>query len=92
MIGVVRASKWLDVDWLLGRFGKKRKSAIRTYAKFVMKGKGLPSLLNQTQHQLLLGDDDFVGQYKQNKKPEELREVSKAHRRILALSLVSSHP
>ena len=87
MIGVVSAPKWLDVDWLLGQFGKQCESAIRAYAKFVMEGKGLPSPLNQTQHQLLLGDDDFAGQYKQNKKPEELREVSKAHRRILALSL-----
>jgi REP-associated tyrosine transposase len=87
MIDVVSAPKWLDVDWLLGQFGKQRKQAIRAYAKFVMEGKGLPSPLDQTRHQLLLGDDDFIGQYKQNKKPEALREISKAHRRILALSL-----
>lgn len=52
-----------------------------------MEGKGLSSPLDQTRHQPLLGDDDFVGQYKQNKRPEELRKVSKAHRPILALSL-----
>jgi len=34
-----------------------------------------------------LGDDAFVDQYKQDKKPEELREVSKAHRKSVALSL-----
>ena len=45
------------------------------------------SPLDQTRHQSLLGDDNFIGQYKQNKKPEALREISKAHRRILALSL-----
>ncbi len=86
-INAVSAPECLDVDWLLGQFGKQRKSAIRDYVKFVMKGKGVPSPLDQTRHQLLLGDDNFVGQYKQNKKPEALREISKAHRRILALSL-----
>jgi len=87
MVGAMSAQKWLDVDWLLGQFGKRRKSAIRTYAKFVKVGKSLLSLLNQTRDQLLLGDDDFVGRHKQNKKPENLRKISKAHRRILALSL-----
>lgn len=86
-INAVSAPEWLVVDWLLGQFGKQRKSAIRAYDKFVLEGKGVPSPLDQTRHQLLLGDDNFVGQYKQNKKPEALREISKAHRRILALSL-----
>jgi len=86
-INAVSAPEWLDVDWLLGQFGKQRKSAIRAYVKFVVEGEGLPSPLEQTRHQLLLGDDDFVGQHKQNKKPEVLREISKAHRRVLALSL-----
>jgi len=86
-INAVSAPEWLDVDWLLGQFGKQRKKAIRAYSRFVMEGKGLPSPLDQTRHQLLLGDDNFIGQYKQSKKPEALREISKAHRRILALSL-----
>ena len=86
-INAVSAPEWLDVDWLFGQFGKQRKQAIRAYARFIMVGKGLPSPLDQIRHQLLLGDDNFIGQYRQNKKPEALREISKAHRRILALSL-----
>ena len=38
-------------------------------------------------HQLLLGDNAFIERHWQTKKPEELREFSKAHRRTLALSL-----
>ena len=41
----------------------------------------------QTWHQLLLSDDAFVVQYQQDKKPDELREVSKAQRRSLAMPL-----
>ena len=87
MIGVVRVPPWLDVDWLLGQFGRPRKRAMQTYRRFVMKGKGLSSPLSQTQHQLLLGDEVFVARYKQDQQPEELREVSKAQRRSITLSL-----
>ena len=56
-----------------------------------MRGLGLGSVLaflqDQARHQLLLGDDAFVEQYKHEKQSEELREVSKAKRRSLALSL-----
>ncbi len=55
----------------------------------------MPNPLDQTRQELLLGDDNFIGQYKQNKKHEALREISKAYRRILALSLdeyKQSHP
>ena len=78
---------WLDADWLLGQFGKKRKGAIKSYRRFVMEGKGLPSVLAQTRHQLLLGDDSFVERFRQDKQPEDLREVSKAHRQSIALPL-----
>jgi len=52
----------------------------------------LPSPLDQTQHQLLLGDDAFAEQFRQNKKPEEFREVSKSHRRSFRRSLYDSEP
>ena len=87
MIGEASRPDWLDADWLLSRFGRERKRAIESYRRFVMEGKGLPSPLDQTRHQLLLGDDGFVERYRLNKKPEELREVSKAHRRSIALPL-----
>ena len=48
---------------------------------------GLSSPLAQTRHQLLLGDDAFIVRYRQDKKPEELREVPKAHRRSIAMPL-----
>ncbi len=78
---------WLDNDWLLGQFGKQRNRARQAYRAFVMEGKGLPSPLLATKHQLILGDDAFVAQHHQNKTSDELRELSKAHRRSLALPL-----
>jgi putative transposase len=60
MIGEAMVPKWLDVDWLLSQFGSYQKSAIESCCRFVLEGKGLPSPLAQTRHQLLLGDDAFI--------------------------------
>ncbi|MBZ0093949.1 MAG: transposase [Sulfuricella sp.] len=78
---------WLDTEWLLSQFGSQRSEAITGYRQFVMAGKGLPSPLEKTRHQLLLGDDAFAERHRQTKDSEALREVSKAHRRSIALTL-----
>ena len=87
MIGKAAAPQWLDVEWLLSHFSNRRIEARQEYCRFVMEGKGQPRPLDQTRHQRLLGDDVFVERYNMGRKPEELREVSKAHRRSVALSL-----
>jgi REP element-mobilizing transposase RayT len=87
VIGINEAPEWLDTDWLLNQFGRNRSRAISAYRRFVMEGKGIPSPLKQTRHQLLLGDDNFVAQHKKEQKPESLRDVSKAQRRVFSLAL-----
>ncbi|MBI3712205.1 MAG: transposase [Burkholderiales bacterium] len=81
------APEWLDTDWLLGQFGSQRGSARRAFVKFVLQGRGLSSPLLATKHQLLLGDDAFVKQHQATLQEGDLRELSIAHRRALALSL-----
>lgn len=78
---------WLDADWLLSQFAPQRSEAINAYRQFVLAGKGLPSTLLKTRHQLVLGDDAFVERHHQTTETETLREVSKAHRKTVALSL-----
>ncbi len=72
---------------LLGHPELQRNRARQAYHAFVVAGKGVPSPLLATRHQLILGDDAFVEQHHQNKAQEELRELSRAHRRSLALPL-----
>lgn len=83
------APDWLDTDWLLGQFGRQRNRARQAYEAFVMAGKGIPSPLLVTRHQLILGDDAFVEQHCRNEAHAELRELSKAHRRTLAAPLAN---
>lgn len=67
---------------------KNRDKAIVTYQQFVMDGKGLPDPKEQTKHQMFLGKEEFISRHRDPaEKPEKLREVSKAHKKSLALSL-----
>lgn len=86
-MGVATASPWLDTDWLLSQFGKQRKRARIKYYQFMMMGMDLPSPLDATRHQLLLGDDEFVEQFRQNSSTDQIREFSKVQRRILTMTL-----
>jgi REP element-mobilizing transposase RayT len=79
--------RWLDADWLLGQFGTERSKALHGYREFVMSGKDVPSPLQETRYQLMLGDDAFVESHRQIQGNDVLREVSKAHRRSVALPL-----
>lgn len=88
-VAEVQAAVWLDIDWLLGQFGSERSQAIAGYRQFVLAGLGNPSPLDQIQHQVLLGDDAFVARCQDEQRGERLREVSKAHRRSVALSLTA---
>ena len=80
---------WHDVDWTLSQFGAERSSAIAAFRKFVSQGKGLPDPKLQVKQQMYLGSDAFIAEYQQaNEKPEKLAEISKAHKRAVALTLV----
>ncbi len=85
--GRVAPPPWLDTDWLLGQFGSQWDQALMHYRQFVLAGRNLPSPMLNTRHQMLLGDSAFIERHKGAKDAEELREVSKTHRRSLALSL-----
>jgi hypothetical protein len=86
-MGTVTEPEWLDTDWLLSQFGKQRKPASRKYHEFIMQGKGLPSPLEDTRHQLILGDDAFIEQFREAKSANRLREYSKAQKRSLVMTL-----
>jgi len=88
MLNTELETVWLDADWTLGQFGQNRTKAIAAYQQFVMQGKGLPDPKEKTKHQMFLGSEVFVGEHRQTaEKPEKLRELSKAHKRSVALTL-----
>ncbi|MDT8282614.1 MAG: helix-turn-helix domain-containing protein, partial [Gammaproteobacteria bacterium] len=80
--GKVSTRPWLETDWILGSFSKRRKIAILKYIDFVRDGIGLPSLWVNLQNQIFLGTEKFVNKKKNliNKKGS-LNEVPRLHRR-----------
>jgi putative transposase len=81
------APSWLERDWILSRFGNSRAQAIEAYNDFVMAGVGKASPLVETRHQVLLGDDDFVGEHQELQQSESLVETARVERAALALTL-----
>ncbi|MEW7849457.1 transposase [Massilia aurea] len=79
---------WLESNWLLGRFGDTRTSAIEAYQAFVLAGIGQANPLDATRHQILLGDEVFISTHQQLRRSEALLEIKRTERRAVALPLV----
>jgi len=87
-VGDAKTPAWLDGDWLLSQFDSDRSRAITAYRRFVKNGMGMPSPWKEIKHQILLGDEKFAAVLADGQLPQQLREVSKAQRRSLALPLM----
>ncbi len=80
--------EWLDCDWLLNQFGSTRSIAIAGYQAFIAQGRGVSSPLEQVKNQLFLGDEQFIAENSAKiDQGENLRELSKAHKRSIAKTL-----
>lgn len=95
-IGQVKGSKCLNVDWLLGAFGKRKSEAVKRYKKFVSEGKDQPSPWLKLRNQIYLGSEQFVEKMKSYVDGNrELSEVPAAQRRPVPKALgdyeASSH-
>jgi hypothetical protein len=88
VVGRESAPPWLPTDWLLAQFGRPRTRATAAYRRFVHNGVGAPSLWADLRHQLFLGDRTFINRFRgAQPAAEEMGEIPKAQRRVLAWSL-----
>ena len=71
----------------MSQFSSQRRQACEAFQRFVLQGVGLASPLLETRNQLLLGDDEFIAQHQSEANKKELRNLSIAHRRAVALPL-----
>lgn len=86
--GMVPAPKWLETDWILTTFARRKKDAQNAYRQFVAEGKNQTSPWNQLKNQIYLGSETFVKnmQRKVNKR-QLLSEIPQAQQRSVARSL-----
>ena len=58
--GQVTPPPWLHRKWLPSQFGNRPQAAVQAYVEHVRAGLGLPSVWEQLQGQLYLGDAEFI--------------------------------
>lgn len=79
--GLKKAPEYLSVDWILGVFGTNRKTAQNQYRKFVKEGINRKSPWGELQGQILLGEDSFVGKFKDLLRDKEaIKEIPRQQR------------
>ncbi|UTF59277.1 transposase [Gilvimarinus sp. DA14] len=79
---------WLNVDWLLSSFARRRKTACERYQRFVEEGKGQPSPWESLKNQVFLGSEAFVEQMQTLLDSDKsLDEVPSSQRRPFAKPL-----
>jgi len=88
-IGQEPSEPWLNTDWLLAAFAKRKKVAIRKYKLFVAEGRNQPSPWEKLRNQVFLGNDTFVEDMRKLIDGEkQLSEIPSSQRRAKPLELV----
>lgn len=83
--GFVATPYWLNVDWILSCFAKRKKMAMERYRQFVSKGRHQTSPWSQLQNQIYLGDDRFVAEMQAKVAADiDLSEIPSSQRRKMA--------
>lgn len=86
--GQVSVANYLNIDWVLSSFAKRRSLAIERYKKFVSEGKGQPSPWISLRNQVYLGSEQFVEKMQSLiDSDKELSEVPTSQRRGMAKAL-----
>ena len=79
--GIERAHPCLTIDWILGQFGSKRRTAEKRYRAFVMEGIKGPRIWENVKGQSILGGEDFVSRLIDYARGcEEVKEIPKVQR------------
>jgi len=69
--GQVKAHALLTTDWILGNFGRTKKTAHEKYKTFVQQGKNQASPWVLLKNQIYLGSDKFVEDMQRKIDPEQ---------------------
>ena len=92
-IGEIKKTQWLNTDWVLASFAKRKATAIDRYKKFVAEGQGQPSPWTLLRNQIFLGTEQFVEEMQSLVDGEkELSEVPSSQRRPMPKELAEYAP
>lgn len=79
--GYERAHPCLTTAWILQQFGERMSAARANYREFIRDGISAESIWTEVKGQILLGDDDFVQQFRGHLRGQEgFTEIPKSQR------------
>jgi REP element-mobilizing transposase RayT len=86
--GQASGPEWLQTEWLLAAFGRRKGKAMEAYRRFVAEGKNQPSPWQALRNQVYLGDERFVEKMQRHIDQDRvLSEIPKSQRRPQAKTL-----
>jgi hypothetical protein len=73
----------LTLDWVLGRFSRKRAKAEKDYQQFVQWGIGKETIWTEVRGQAILGEEEFADKLVDHlKKHKDVPEIPKSQRYV----------
>lgn len=86
--GQAEGFDWLQTEWILSAFSRRKGQAMERYRAFVSAGKNQPSPWEELRNQVYLGSEKFVEQMQARlDRDKDLREVPLRQRRPVARPL-----
>jgi REP element-mobilizing transposase RayT len=85
-VGLEKHEPWLEVDWILGQFGKNKKNAQKAYGLFVVDGlkkKGSP--WDELHYRTYLGKEEFLSQVHEVGQKHKHLDVPKYQKQVVGL-------
>ncbi|HET7587680.1 MAG TPA: transposase [Gammaproteobacteria bacterium] len=76
--GLAETPEWLNVDWVLGQFGRRRSAAKAAYRQFVQEGTKAPTPWHELHGQIWLGDEQFRERMAHRLKDKDIDAVPRA--------------
>ena len=81
--GLEKPHSCLTTEWVLGQFSGRKEIARKRYREFVEAGMGGESIWPKVKGQILLGEEDFIGEFiNYVKGHEDIKEIPRRQRYI----------
>lgn len=86
--GQVSSPDWLNTEWIIAHFSRRKAEAIDRYRQFIAEGKNQPSIWEQLKNQIYIGSEDYIEQIQKNMvKDTDISEIPSSQRRSIPKSL-----
>jgi len=86
--GLVEPHGWLNTQWIIAHFSRRKTTAIDRYRQFVSEGKKQPSIWEQLRNQIYMGNEDYIEKIQRKLgKEADLSEIPLSQRRSIPKSI-----